>query len=47
MLSLCFGLKPLVMQELLATPERKEKLRPIADMPNINGDTRTLPTPLV
>jgi hypothetical protein len=36
------AVQALVMQQLLATPERKEKLRPVADMPNVNGDTREL-----
>lgn len=34
--------QPLVIQQLLSTPERKEKLRAVADMPNVNGDTREL-----
>lgn len=35
------------MQELLATEERREKLRKIANTPNINGDTRKISTRLL
>lgn len=38
----CVWLQPQVIQELVATPERRAKLRAIVDSPNINGDTRTL-----